>query len=145
MNASKPFKTTFVCVMVGLPALALYHVGAVHHASLVLSHYFKGRAGNCNLAESFESESLSRLQAANFEEMRASSRVVRKDDHYTLWSTPLGDYWMPTASGESLAYDLAEQKRNIYGNRIHAGDVVLDAGRASASSHERRWRQAHRR
>jgi FkbM family methyltransferase len=114
--------------MIGLPAVALYHVAAVHHTSLVLSHYFKGRAGNCNLAESFEGESISRLQAANLEEMRSKSRVVRHDDRYSLWSTPLGEYWMPTASGDSLAYDLGEQKRNIYGNRIHAGDIVLDAG-----------------
>jgi len=32
------------------------------------------------------------------------------------------------ASGDALIYDLAEQKRNIYGNRIRPGDVVLDAG-----------------
>jgi len=35
---------------------------------------------------------------------------------------------MPTASGGALIYDLAEQKRNIYGTRIRPGDVVLDAG-----------------
>jgi FkbM family methyltransferase len=35
---------------------------------------------------------------------------------------------MPTGSGDALIYDLGEQKRNIYGNRIHPGDVVLDAG-----------------
>ena len=35
---------------------------------------------------------------------------------------------MPTASGDALIYDLAEQKRNIYGHGVHPGDVVLDAG-----------------
>ena len=33
-----------------------------------------------------------------------------------------------TASGSALNYDLAEQKRNIYGTGIRRGDIVLDAG-----------------
>jgi ribosomal protein L11 methylase PrmA len=35
---------------------------------------------------------------------------------------------MPTASGNALEYDIAEQMRNIYGAKIGPGDVVLDAG-----------------
>jgi FkbM family methyltransferase len=54
--------------------------------------------------------------------------VIRKDDRYSLWSTPSGEYWMPTASRDGLIYDSGEQKRNIYGTRIRPGDVVLDAG-----------------
>ena len=122
-------RVTFFCVAASLP-LALWVTGAVrsNHVLLVLSHYFGGRAGNCTLAESFEGEALSRLQSQNIDAMRASSRVLRKDDQYSLWSTPYGDFWMPTASGDALIYDLAEQKRNIYGHGVHPGDVVLDAG-----------------
>jgi FkbM family methyltransferase len=99
-----------------------------HHILLVLSHYFSGRVGNCTMAESFESEALSRLQMANVDEIRAGSRVIRTDGKFSLWNTPGGQYWMPTASGDALIYDLAEQKRNIYGTGIRAGDIVLDAG-----------------
>ena len=122
-------RATLVCAAVSLP-LALWVTGVArsNHAWLVLSHYFGGRAGNCTLAESFEGEALSRLQFGNIDAVRASSRVIRKDDRYSLWSTPYGEFWMPTASGDALIYDLAEQKRNIYGNRIRPGDVVLDAG-----------------
>ena len=122
-------RLTFCCVAVFLPLAALVTgVARTHHASLVLSHYFGGRVGNCTLAESFEGEALSRLQSGNVDEIRASSQVIRKDDRYSLWSTPSGEYWMPTASRDGLIYDLGEQKRNIYGTRIHPGDVVLDAG-----------------
>jgi FkbM family methyltransferase len=103
-------------------------VARTNHVLLVLSHYFGGRAGNCTLAESFQGEALSRLQVQNVDAVRASSRVIRKDDRYSLWSTPYGGFWMPTASGDALIYDLAEQTRNIYGNGVHPGDVVLDAG-----------------
>ena len=87
-----------------------------------------GERGIAGLTQSFESEALSRLQAGNVEEMRGLTRVVRSDGRYSLWSTPYGEIWMPTASRDALIYDLAEQRRNIYGSRIKAGDVVLDAG-----------------
>jgi FkbM family methyltransferase len=88
----------------------------------------KGRAGNCTLRQSFESEALARWQHQNFEQIRASSKVIRSDGKYSLWSTPAGEYWVPALSVDAVIYDLGEQRRNIYGSRIHPGDVVLDAG-----------------
>ncbi len=124
-NFARP---TFFCVLVALPLTAVVGVVQSHHASLVLSHYSKGKTGNCSLAESFEGEALSRLQLENVNSIRAASKVVRHDERFSLWSTPAGNFWMPTASGDALIYDLAEQKRDIYGRRVHAGDIVLDAG-----------------
>ncbi len=122
-------KVVFCSLMVAFPAaLSMVQVARVHHAPLVLSHYFSGKAGNCTLAESFEGEAISRLQTKNVNDLRASSKVIRKDEHFSLWATPLGEFWMPTASGDDLLYDLGEQQRNIYGTRIKAGDIVLDAG-----------------
>lgn len=121
-------KAAFFCVLLALPVATLINVAQTHHASLVLSHYFRGRVGNCSLKESFDAEALSRLQYANVDSLFASSRILRHDEHYSLWSTPAGEFWMATASGNALMYDLAEQKRNIYGSRIRPGDVVLDAG-----------------
>jgi FkbM family methyltransferase len=118
----------FYCVVLALPSLALIGVARSYSVFLVLSHYFGGRAGNCTLTESFESAALSRLQEDNVIEIRSSSKVIRRDERYSLWSTFLGEFWTPTASGDALIYDLAEQKRNIYGTRIHPGDIVLDAG-----------------
>jgi FkbM family methyltransferase len=106
----------------------LYRASRQHHALLVLSHYFHNRTGNCDLVESFEGEALSRLQLANVEELHAASHAIRTDGRFSLWSTPLGDYWVPSASKDAILYDLGEQKRNIYGSRIRPGDIVLDAG-----------------
>jgi FkbM family methyltransferase len=61
-------------------------------------------------------------------EVRSGSRALRQDGQFSLWTTPLGDYWVPTASRDAIIYDLGEQKRNIYGSRIHPGDIVLDGG-----------------
>lgn len=123
-----PRTVGFGLFVVSLPLAAAIHIARVHHFSLVLSHYFGGRSGNCSLSESFDAEALSRLQSSNVSELRASMRVTQKDDRFSLWSTPTGDYWMPSASGEDLIYDLAEQKRNIYGTELRRGDIVLDAG-----------------
>lgn len=118
----------FGLVILALPATALFNLAQSHHTFLVLSHYVGGRAGTCTLAESFQSEALARLQSQNTAEIRAASRVTSKDGPYSLWSTPAGEYWIPTASGDAVTYDLGEQKRNIYGTRIRPGDIVLDAG-----------------
>src|SRR2546427_11196559 len=107
-------KPVLLSVVAVLPVAALMNIAAVHHASLVLSHYFHGRAGNCSLTEAFQAENLSRLQLANVEEIRAASRILRKDEHYSLWSTPDGEYWIPNGSRDGVLYDLGEQKRNIY-------------------------------
>src|SRR5437867_3424418 len=125
----KTTKTTLLCLTVALPVSGvLLHIAQAHHAGVVFSHYLHGRAGNCTLAESFEGEALSRLQSQNVNELHASGRVLRADGAYSLRSTPFGDFWVPTASGHAILYDLGEQKRNIYGTRIAPGDVVLDAG-----------------
>ena len=128
MKLRVPLRVAVCFAALALPGGMLLRTARLHHTMLVMSHYFGGRAGNCTLAESIQGEALSRLQAANVDAMRAASRVIQKDERFSLWETPAGRYWMPTASGEALLYDLAEQKRNIYGTRIRRGDIVLDAG-----------------
>jgi FkbM family methyltransferase len=118
----------FGLLALALPCAGLMHVVRVHHVPLVLSHYFGGKAANCTLVEAFRGEALSRLQSQNENRLRASSRIVRSDGRFSLWTTPLGEFWMPAASGGDLIYDLAEQDRNIYGAQIRPGDIVLDAG-----------------
>jgi FkbM family methyltransferase len=128
MKMHTPTRVAFCCAIVALPAGLLWNLASQHHMWLLLSHYFGGRAGNCTLAESFEAEALVRLQMDNVEAIRSGSRVIQKDDRFSLWETPAGKYWIPSASGGAVIYDLAEQKRNIYGTRIRPGDIVLDAG-----------------
>jgi FkbM family methyltransferase len=128
MKAKPLFRIFYFLVLFAVPALMFARLAQEHHTLLVLSHYLNGRTRTCTLRESFQSETIARTQLQNVDEIRASSRVIQKDQSYSLWRTTSGDYWVPTASGDSLIYDLAEQKRDIYGTRIHAGDIVLDAG-----------------
>jgi FkbM family methyltransferase len=125
----KSIRTAVLGIAIALPAgTLLLSVANAHHSSIVLSHYFNGKAANCTLSEAFQGEALSRLQFENVQRFKSAIRALRKDDGLTLWHTPYGEFWMPTASGDSLIYDLAEQHRNIYGTRIRQGDIVLDAG-----------------
>ncbi|HTM51004.1 MAG TPA: FkbM family methyltransferase [Bryobacteraceae bacterium] len=65
-------------------------------------------------------------------EIRAKTRLVRKEPGYKLWSTPDGEYWVPDTSDEIINILLAQQKRKIYGDAetggVKAGDIVLDGG-----------------
>ena len=123
-------KITFgvLCVLsAGILGAGAVNVYRFHNTTLVLSHYFGGRAGNCTFQEAFEGEALARLQAQNASYLHTVIKKVRMEGRFSLWSTPMGDYWVPS-SGDALDYDLGEQRRNIYGTDIHPGDIVLDAG-----------------
>ena len=64
-------------------------------------------------------------------EIRASAREIQSDDHYSLWRTRDGDFWVPKRNSEALTFNLAEEEQDIYGkgvNAVHSGDVVLDGG-----------------
>ena len=121
-------RAAFLFLVFALPSLALLNFLNAHHVYLLLSHYLRGRAGNCTLAESFHGESLARLQNQNVDDLRASIHLIRTEDRFSLLDTPLGQYWIPAASTDAIIYDLGEQGRNIYGNRVRPGDIVLDAG-----------------
>jgi FkbM family methyltransferase len=123
-------KVPILVGIVAIPFLSAALLAKERLGSLVLSHYWARRAGNCTLLESFESGKIAKEQEDNAQSFRASSRVVKRDGAYSQWSTPLGDYWVPAASGSALIYDLSEQKRSIYETRtnIRPGDIVLDAG-----------------
>src|ERR1035441_3472249 len=60
MKSKALLKPTFFCVLAAFPAMALWGIIQSHHTLTVLSHYFRGKAGTCTLAESFESEAISR-------------------------------------------------------------------------------------
>jgi hypothetical protein len=119
----------YVTVLAAIVPLNLaWRMARMRHASIVFGHYLAGRAGACDLQHTFEGEAISTVQRENFEVLAAASRVTETDRAFQKWSTPLGDYWMPKASRDALLYDLAEQKRDIYGKRLRPGDIVLDCG-----------------
>ena len=61
----------------------------------------------------------------------AHSQILRSDEHYNLWHTPRGDWWIPKGSDTSVLGFLAQQQYKIYGDGVwgvQKGDVVLDCG-----------------
>lgn len=91
-----------------------------------------GRSPECPVANAVKADENLRLQILYNDQMIKGSKLLETDPGgYQLWDTPLGRYWIPAGSRWVLPYNLAEQKRRIYGNdrqSARAGDIVLDCG-----------------
>ena len=91
-----------------------------------------GRSPACPIASAIQSAENVRLQILYKDEILRASKLVETDPAgYELWDTPAGRYWIPAGSRYVLPFNLAEQKRRIYGNdqqSARAGDIVLDCG-----------------
>src|SRR5579872_3834623 len=64
-------------------------------------------------------------------EIANDMRQVGTDQKLGLveWETPDGTFWVPSGSPMLLAYLLAQQRSDIYGDQqagVHSGDVVID-------------------
>ncbi len=91
-----------------------------------------GRASVCPLSRAIASPRELRTQIQTKDRILKASRMVEQDPAgFNAWRTPQGRFWLPKGSDYVLAWDLAEQERNIYGNGphfVHPGDTVLDCG-----------------
>ncbi len=65
-------------------------------------------------------------------EIQRKSTMQKDDGHgFHLWSTPLGTYWIPEQTDDSLFLLLGQQQRDVYDEweaSVKPGDVVLDCG-----------------
>jgi FkbM family methyltransferase len=91
-----------------------------------------GRSPACPIANAVKSDENLRLQIRYNDQIIKASKLLETDPAgYQLWDTPSGHFWIPAGSRWVLPFNLAEQKRRIYGNdqqSARAGDVVLDCG-----------------
>ena len=90
-----------------------------------------GRSPECPLADAVKADENLRLQIRYNGQIIKASKLLQTDGRYQLWDTPSGQFWIPVGSRWVLPYNLAEQKRRIYGNdqqSARAGDIVLDCG-----------------
>jgi len=101
-----------------------------------------GRSPHCPISNAVKSAENLKLQARYNDEIIKASKLLETDPAgYQHWDTPLGRYWIPTGSRWVLPFNLAEQKRKIYGNEqqsARAGDIVLDCG-ANVGATVRVW------
>jgi len=91
-----------------------------------------GRSPVCTLDAALQSGANLQKQVEYKDEILNASKMLQQDPAgFEQWSTPNGAYWIPAGSRYSLPFNLAEQRRKIYGTGDygpHAGDVVLDCG-----------------
>ena len=91
-----------------------------------------GRSPDCTLGEALKAPDNFAKQVAYKELILNRSKLIEQDPPaYELWDTPAGRYWIPAGSRYVLPFNLAEQKRKIYGTGDygpHAGDITLDCG-----------------
>ena len=85
----------------------------------------------CSFLQSMKVRRAAHDRAQLIAAIQASSQLIQSDDHYSLWRTRDGNFWIPNRNADVLAFNLAEQEEDIYGRGstgVHAGDVVLDGG-----------------
>jgi len=91
-----------------------------------------GRSPVCSLEQALRAPENLHKQVEYKDEILNASRKIEEDPKgFELWQTPNRSYWVPAESRYVLPYNLAEQKRKIYGTGDfgpHSGDVVLDCG-----------------
>jgi FkbM family methyltransferase len=91
-----------------------------------------GRSPVCPMANAVKADENLRLQIRYNDEIIKASKLLETDAAgFEHWDTPAGRFWIPKGSRYVLPFNLAEQKRRIYGNdeqSARAGDIVLDCG-----------------
>ncbi len=98
----------------------------------LFAYVVAGRSPDCPIAHALKADENLKLEIRYNEEIIKASKLLETDPAgYQLWDTPAGRYWIPAGSRWVLPYNLAEQRRRIYGNdqqSARAGDIVLDCG-----------------
>ena len=106
--------------------------GYVYSPVRLLALAAVGRSPVCPMHKAVHAADNLKQQILYNREILAASKLLEKDPAgYHLWETPYGRWWIPEGDDFVLPFNLAEQKRQIYGTGeqgVHAGDVVLDCG-----------------
>jgi len=91
-----------------------------------------GRSPLCPWKQALDSDENLREQVHYKDQILNASSMVQEDPKgFELWNTPSGPFWIPQASRYILPFNLAEQRRKIYGTGEfgpRAGDTILDCG-----------------
>jgi FkbM family methyltransferase len=124
VNLSRIVKLVFVLIVL---AIAVMMYPPLRLSALVLA----GRSPVCPLSNAVHAEDNQKRQIEIKDEILKASKMIGKDENFEQWQTPMGTYWIAAGSRYVLPFNLAEQKRKIYGtgqNFVHPGDIVLDCG-----------------
>ena len=94
--------------------------------------FLAGRSPHCPLQQAVRTTANERALTDAKDRLLAGSHLVKNDAAgFELWETPQGQFWIPAGNERFLAFNLAEQERDIYalpGVAVRPGDIVLDCG-----------------
>ena len=117
---------------VALAILASAAAFRLNPSSVILfSRDVKSRSPYCTAWKASLDGHIKLRQQARTAEILRASRMLRKEAGLSLWSTPMGEFWIPAGDNDILPLLLAQEERNIYGEGewgVQRGDVVLDVG-----------------
>lgn len=117
-----------VLVVLAILAAGVWFYPPARLAALVMV----GRSPVCPLANAVKSDDNLKIQIRYKDEILGASKLVQTDPAgYKLYDTPDGPYWIPVGSEYVLPFNLAEERRDIYGTgkrAVQPGDTVLDCG-----------------
>jgi FkbM family methyltransferase len=103
----------------------------LHPPMLAWGLSLANRSPVCSPADSLRGAEHHQRVSKGEVEIVAHSKILQSDEHYNLWHTPRGDWWIPKGSDTSVLGFLAQQQYKIYGDGewgVQKGDVVLDCG-----------------
>jgi FkbM family methyltransferase len=124
---SRNLRLLLIVLVVLVAALGWFYAPARLFALAVA-----GRSPACPIANAIKSDENLQLQIRYNREILQASKLIETDPiGYENWDTPSGRFWVPKGSRYVLPFNLAEQKRRIYGNdqqSARIGDIVLDCG-----------------
>ena len=104
----------------------------LHPPLLALGLGVLNRQSMCGTMEVYHGVEKHDLQAKLTAQIVNANHLVESDPTgLSLWDTPDGRYWIPTASSNVLPVLLAQQASGIYSSSsggVRSGDVVLDCG-----------------
>jgi FkbM family methyltransferase len=118
----------FAAVLAAGAAAAGYFYGPARAVAIKAA----GRSPQCPLSNAMAANCNLKTQVRYKDEILGASRLLEKDPAgFHLWDTPMGRWWIPHGDDWMLPFNLAEQKRQIYGTGpwgVQPGDIVLDCG-----------------
>ncbi len=87
----------------------------------------RGRDKRCSAGDVWDALNGDRFRTTKAQ-IRTADKVIGTDGNLRLVATPSGEFWIPAPDIDTLAEQLAEQKLEVYGHDVRAGEVVLDCG-----------------
>jgi FkbM family methyltransferase len=124
--------STKVVVRIGLLAVVTTAAGYFYPPVRLFALKAAGRSPVCPLQNALEAKKNLDLQIKYKDEILYASKLLEKDPAgYHYWQTPDGKWWIPEGDDFMLPFNLAEQRRKIYGTGerdVQKGDTVLDCG-----------------